>query len=105
MQGQCWEKSINIWNFILENDCLAGVITETWLNREKELDVEFCDLNIQGFKLDAVNRKGRKVGGLALVYRQHCAVRKLCHRSFSFNGNWLLEYLLSIYNTECFGNI
>ena len=87
-------KSINIRNFILENDCLAGVITETWLNREKELDVELCDLNIQGFKLDAVNRKGRKGGGLALVYRQHCAVRKLCHRSFPSMeiGFWSICY-------------
>ena len=68
-------KSIDIRNFICENKCSFGIITETWLNDESNWHL--CDLNTNGFKLDPIHRRKSKGGGLALVYNDSCSVQRL----------------------------
>ena len=66
---------------MLENRCVAGIITETWLKENNDV-WQLSDLNTVNLKMDPVNRKGKTGGGIALVYNKLCSVTKLKCKKF-----------------------
>ena len=45
-----------------------AILTETWLCEEDEVWVNASECNKNGYKLETVNRKNRRGGGIGLIY-------------------------------------
>jgi hypothetical protein len=43
-----------------------ALLTETWLTDEDKIWIDGCDLNKDGYLIDAIHRQTRSGGGLAL---------------------------------------
>ena len=65
-----------LWNYIFDENIDISVLTETWLQSEDQLWIQTCDLNINQFRIQTVNRNNGRGGGLAIVYRKNYKVKK-----------------------------
>ena len=68
-------KTDDIVQYITEKDIDVCVITETWLNSHDE--VKTGDLTPAGYKLEQVVRDGRQGGGIAIILKSTCKIKKL----------------------------
>ena len=62
-------KSATAWNYFTDLNIDLAVLTETWLKSEDESWVAGCDLNVNQFRMQTLNRSNKKGGGLAIVYK------------------------------------
>ena len=71
-------KDLQIRETIDEYKADIAILTETWLNDSDNDNVwiEATELNNNGLKMDTVNRKNRKGGGLAIIYKSHIKMKK-----------------------------
>ena len=64
-------KDEEIYQILVENDLDFAIITETWLQQNKDLDlawVEAAECNANGFKIhEGYSRKDRKGGGVLMI--------------------------------------
>ena len=65
-----------VWNYFTDLNIDLAVLTETWLKSEDESWVAGCDLNVNQFRIQTLNRSNKKVGGLAIVYKHTYKVKK-----------------------------
>ena len=86
-------KDLNIRSCIDEYKAEVTIVTESWLTEDDSLWVMRSELNNNGVCMQTVNRKGRKVGGLAIIYKNNIKVKKVksgSTRSFEY-GMWNVQ--------------
>ena len=83
-----------------------AILTETWLCEEDETWVKASECNKNGYKLDTVNRKNRREGGIGLIYQETIEVVKCKskktqtfeHTIWSIKANDTMSTVLAVYH-------
>ena len=57
-----------IMEYLMDKQVDLAILMETWLCEEDETWVNASECNKNGYKLDTVNRKNRRGGGIGLIY-------------------------------------
>ena len=70
-QSVC-NKALTIQDFVIDNDLELVLLTETWLTSSRQ---KVCgDLTPTGYKLRAINRKGKRRGGVAVLHKANIKI-------------------------------
>ena len=80
-------KDLCLKQYIQECRADLTIITETWLQEDDTIWLMSTELNNDGLKMETVNRKSGKGGGLAIVYKTNITIKKLktgATRSFEY---------------------
>ena len=80
-------KDLCLRQYITEVKADLTVLTETWITNDDTLWLMSTELNNNGLKMDVVNRKGGKGGGLAIIHKDNIKTKKLkggAVRSFEY---------------------
>lgn len=73
-QSVC-NKAITIKDFVIDHDLELVLLTETWLTSSRQ---KICgDLTPTGYKLRAINRKGKRGGGVAVLYKANIKITEV----------------------------
>ena len=62
-----------ITEYLISNNIDACILTETWLTNSDydKIWLECSEIRQNGYKINNINRKDRKGGGLAIIYKNH----------------------------------
>ena len=65
-----------IAEYLISNNIDACILTETWLTNSDNdtIWLEYSEMGQNGYKINNINRKDRKGGGLAIIYKNHLKV-------------------------------
>ena len=65
-----------ITEYLINNNIDACILTETWLTNSDydKIWLECSEIRQNGYKINNINRKDRKGGGLAIIYKNHLKV-------------------------------
>ena len=92
--------------YLIDKQVDLAILTETWLCEEDETLVNASECNKSGYRLDTVNRKNRRGGGIGLIYRETFKVCKCKSKKtqtfeytiWSIKANDTMSTVLAVYH-------